>query len=391
MQRLLTAIIARLPACALAGLIDGGVQVRHLPLLRELGQLLLLLLLRIGSGDRVYAEWQHASELAGSAADGAAEARVTEDAANRPSQWLADLTNQVAEPSLRRDLALLALLTLLNLLALLNLLTLLTLLTLLILLGLLSQLLNELLGHLSALDLLLLQLLLDLLQLLQLLLYLLNLLLLLWRGRRARGERQHAAQLPGHATNGAAQARMAEQAADGAARLLADLAEQIAKPPLRRQWRLLCLLCLQSLLHLGLLYLLRLLRLLCIRGVHRIHVERQHPAELPRRAADRAAEARVAKDAANRTAQGLAYLTDQVAEPSLGSQLGLLLLLLELLLELLLLLKLLLKLLLLKLLNLLLLGLLSIGRGDRVDAERQDRTTDAAGILSDLLAEVGVA
>ena len=84
---------------------------------------------------------------------------------------------------------------------------------------------------------------------------------------------------------------------------LADLAEHIAEPALRGELGLLCLLCLG------------------IRGGHRIDPERQNPAQLSGGAADCAAQSLLAEDAADRAAQRLAYLAEQVAEPALRRQL----------------------------------------------------------------------
>ena len=57
-------------------------------------------------------EGQQASQLTRSAAYLTANAGVTKDAANSATQWLSDLSEQIAEPSLRCKLILLFLLLL---------------------------------------------------------------------------------------------------------------------------------------------------------------------------------------------------------------------------------------------------------------------------------------
>ncbi len=94
-----------------------------------------------------------------------------------------------------------------------------------------------------------------------------------------------------------------------------------------------------------LLLLLRELLQQCL--LHRIHLEGQHPSQVPGCAADRAAQPGLSEDAAYCASQGLTDLAQQVAEESLRRELLHLLKLLKLLLQLLnLLLNLLLKLLL---------------------------------------------
>lgn len=73
---------------------------------------------------------------------------------------------------------------------------------------------------------------------------------------------------------------------------------------------------------LGLLGLL--LRLLRIRGRDRVRAERQHAAKLARHAAYRVAEAGVTEHAADRAAQRLPNLADQVTQPALRPELSLL-------------------------------------------------------------------
>jgi hypothetical protein len=315
----------------LLALIGSVVVAWLLPVLR------LLCLLGIGRRDRIAAKRQHAAELACGAANAAAQARIAKDAADGTAERLADLANQVAEPALRIDLALL----------------------------------RERLCQLGILDLLLLQLVLELLDLL------LQLLLLLWAlGNHSlvSSKWQQAAQLAGRAADGAAQARIAEDAANGATERLAYLADQVAEPALRSQLLLLLLLCQ--------LRQLSLLSLLGIGGGQWIGREWQHAAELAGSAANCATDARLAKNAADGAAKRLADLANQVAKPALRR---------HLLAHLCLLRELLLQLLLLQLLELLLLCLLSIGSGDGVGAEWQDRAAQAAGHLADLLAEVGAA
>ena len=88
-----------------------------LQLLDLLDQLLLLLLhLWVCHHARIGAERQHAPQAAGDAADGAAQAGITEVATDGRAQRTACLADQVANPALRRELLLLALLHLLKLL-----------------------------------------------------------------------------------------------------------------------------------------------------------------------------------------------------------------------------------------------------------------------------------
>jgi len=63
--------------------------------------LLQLLLLRISLRDRIGAEGQHTAELTGYTANGIAYALLAECAADSTAQWLPDLAEQIAEPSLR--------------------------------------------------------------------------------------------------------------------------------------------------------------------------------------------------------------------------------------------------------------------------------------------------
>src|SRR5476649_2516307 len=121
MQRLLAAINVGSLASLISGviaviLLRGLGQLSQLGLLlRQLRQLLLLLLLlgellRIGGRHGIDGEGQHAAQLAGHAADGAADPRIAEQAADGAAQRLGDRADQIAEPALRRQLALLRLL-----------------------------------------------------------------------------------------------------------------------------------------------------------------------------------------------------------------------------------------------------------------------------------------
>ena len=146
------------------------------------------LLLRIGLQHRIGLEREHAAELAGNAADLVADAGLSEQAADGSAKRLTKLADQVAEHSLRRELA-----------------------------------------HLLSVGLL----------------------------HRIGLEGQHAAELAGDAAELAAEPGLTEQAADGAAERLAELADQVAEQSL---WR--------ELLHL--LHLLQLLQLLLLRQLLRI-------------------------------------------------------------------------------------------------------------------------
>src|SRR5471030_868999 len=117
MQRLLAAINVGSLASLISGviaviLLRGLGQLSQLGLLlRQLRQLLLLLLLlgellRIGGRHGIDGEGQHAAQLAGHAADGAADARIAEQAADGAAQRLGHRADQVAEPALWRQLAL---------------------------------------------------------------------------------------------------------------------------------------------------------------------------------------------------------------------------------------------------------------------------------------------
>src|SRR5262245_62712129 len=118
---------------------------------------------------------------------------------------------------------------------------------------------------------------------------------------RCGAEREEAAEAAHRRADAAAQLRIAEDATDSAADGLADLAQQVAEPALGGQ---LCL-----------------LRVLGHRGVG---AEREEAAEAAHRRADAAAQLRIAEDATDSAADGLADLAQQVAEPALGGQLCLL-------------------------------------------------------------------
>jgi hypothetical protein len=127
---------------------------------------------------------------------------------------------------------------------------------------------------------------------------------------------------------------------------------------------------------------LLLLCLLCIGGRDGIAAEGQDAAQLSGHAANRVADAGIAEQAANCTTEWLAGLAQNIAEPSLRTELALLCLLLGQLgvLQLLQL-----------LLDLLLLCLLCIGGGNRIRAEWQDRSANATGQLADLSASADIA
>ena len=89
--------------------------------------LCLLRLLCVGRGERIHRERQIASELTGQPADLTAQLRIAEDRAERTAHGLANLSQQIAKETLRRQLSQLCQLSL----SLLNLLSLLCLLCLL--------------------------------------------------------------------------------------------------------------------------------------------------------------------------------------------------------------------------------------------------------------------
>ncbi len=94
----------------------GGVVRRRELLLLRIG------LLCIGLLHRIALKRQQTSQLTGDIADLAAQPRLPEDAADGAAQGLSDLSEQVADEPLRRELLLLLLLQLLKLLQLLQLL-----------------------------------------------------------------------------------------------------------------------------------------------------------------------------------------------------------------------------------------------------------------------------
>ena len=191
-------------------------------------------------------------------------------------------------------------------------------------------------------------------------------LLRICRRHRIDVERQHAAQRAGNAADGAADAGLTEDAADGGAERTPHLADDIAEPALGCD-----LILLRQLGQLGLLRLLRICRR------HRIDVEGQHAAQRAGNAADGAAQARLAEQAADGAAQRTRHLADHVAEPTLGidllGQLRLLLQVLQLL----------------QLLLLLLLRLLRISLRHGVGAKWQQAADQAADAGADVLAEAG--
>ena len=237
--------------------------------------LLLLLgeLLRPGGLlHRVHLEWQQSSKLACNPADAGAQSLIAKHAANGSAERLADLSEQVAEESLRGELLLLRLLLLL-----------------------LGELLHVGRHHWISL------------------------------------ERQQSSELARNATDVATQTRLPEHAANGAAQWLAHLSEQVAEEALRRH--LLSLALPLTLLGLPCLLLRQLLR---IGGCYRVHLEGQESAELACSTTQRAAQTGLSEDAADGATERLADLAQQIAEESLRGELALTLTLTLLLLQLLL-------------------------------------------------------
>lgn len=141
------------------------------------------------------------------------------------------------------------------------------------------------------------------------------------RSVRIDAERQHAPDLACRAADRSAQLRITEGTADGAAQRLTDLADRVAEPALRRHLPLLRKLRLLRLLDLLLRQLLR------VSGGDRIRAERQQASKLSGGAAYRASQLRIAEQAADRAAQRLPGLAEQIAEEALRRNLTLLALL----------------------------------------------------------------
>ncbi len=88
-------------------------QIAEDSLRRKLLHLLLIQLLCVGLLKllhRIGLEGQKPAELSSGTADRAAQPRLTKDTPDRTAKWLTDLSEQVAEESLRRELLLLKLL-----------------------------------------------------------------------------------------------------------------------------------------------------------------------------------------------------------------------------------------------------------------------------------------
>jgi hypothetical protein len=104
-------------------------------------------------------------------------------------------------------------------------------------------------------------------------------------------KREHAAEIPGDASDSAAETAVARDSADGLSKRLADLAEQIAEPTLRIE-------------------LLLLLLLSGVGGGNGVDVEWQHAAEVPSDPADCSSEAAVTEG----TADGLTKRSPDLSE-----------------------------------------------------------------------------
>ncbi len=124
---------------------------------------------------RTCLEWQEAAELPGKATDGLTETLVAKPSANGAAKRRTDLTEQIAEEALRRELSA----------------------------GILWQILSGWVGI----------------------------------GLRRGVEWQEATELPGNATDGLTEALMSKPSANGAAERRSDLTEQIAEEALRRELR----------------------------------------------------------------------------------------------------------------------------------------------------------